>query len=404
MTWSKHVPKGAFIRCAFNLSETCGTTTTCDATVTNKLLKFEVQSMDIVSYLTSVLESGGTDQCVYVGCSGSGSCCATETFTSLIDIPTGSELVVGPVGNRSWSFAGLNALCPTIVFSLQPTPDVYITEPPAEDYRIELSVDANPQNFVGELRYNWQYCLLNPLEDANWADAYIAERNLLMPAFILPTITKYYFRCVASSVNHAIVASDICTVHIDFVRSPVNFDFIFETIPTNDISPPDTGPYAYVDVITATTQDLSITGSIEMGSVLKWDSEAATGSWRGWEIVPDVSLNTLRVYLCLVLESEAQYDGVLQATLENISVYTYSLNGVTIQPDSNGTYVFPGKGWTLQISGLTGRISISCTAPDDPQLPVITLHSPQAVIQNFQLYGARGVISPINLQLVDSGT
>jgi len=83
-----------------------------------KLIKFLVNGQNIKSYLSDVLAqafendpSPPVDACVYVGCQVRsfrdtlGACCdyTTDGFDSLEQIPWGSEILVGPLGERSWS-------------------------------------------------------------------------------------------------------------------------------------------------------------------------------------------------------------------------------------------------------------------------------------------------------------
>jgi hypothetical protein len=69
----------------------------------NKLLKFEIDGIDIVNYLQGVLtDDEGSDKCVKV----SGSCTSGQTvhpLTSLQEIPWGSVITVGPIGERTFA-------------------------------------------------------------------------------------------------------------------------------------------------------------------------------------------------------------------------------------------------------------------------------------------------------------
>lgn len=74
-----------------------------------KLLQFRINGQDIKTYLDSVLDSGShKDDCVWVGCADRTSpsiatgCCdySADGFDSMDQIPWGSEILVGPIGER----------------------------------------------------------------------------------------------------------------------------------------------------------------------------------------------------------------------------------------------------------------------------------------------------------------
>jgi hypothetical protein len=74
-----------------------------------KLLQFRINGQDIVTYLQAVLVSGDNkDDCVWVGCADrtaptiATGCCdySTDGFYSLDQVPWGSEILVGPIGER----------------------------------------------------------------------------------------------------------------------------------------------------------------------------------------------------------------------------------------------------------------------------------------------------------------
>ena len=119
VTFDQHVQEGAFIRittCA-NAEAVAAADDTCAMycglgapvgvlgvyTGGNKLLRFSVDGRDLVRYLGTVLaQTEQTDGCVYVGCSAASTCCVDtpSPFASMVQIPWGAEIVLGPIGQR----------------------------------------------------------------------------------------------------------------------------------------------------------------------------------------------------------------------------------------------------------------------------------------------------------------
>jgi hypothetical protein len=70
-----------------------------------KLLQFRIDGQDIVTYLQTVADFGldHQDACVFVGCAdrGAQTTCCTDPV-SLQAVPWGTEILVGPIGERSF--------------------------------------------------------------------------------------------------------------------------------------------------------------------------------------------------------------------------------------------------------------------------------------------------------------
>jgi hypothetical protein len=86
--------------CGDDVIDACGTT------VTNAIISYTLDGVDILPSLQKVLtDDSGVKNCVRVGCidaSLTETCChdaeGVPTFTSLSDMPFGSQVIVGPVG------------------------------------------------------------------------------------------------------------------------------------------------------------------------------------------------------------------------------------------------------------------------------------------------------------------
>ena len=161
--FDQFVQSGSFVRITTCANEgICSTSVNCGLGVRDavrnsypdapKLVQFRIDGQDIVSYLATVLLSDThTDECVYVGCATDSSCCNNELFASLNQIPWGSEITVGPIGNRTWQVAS-SAACPDIaIIPLPATQNVTTSE---SSY--SFIVSAAPVNFQGTLSYSWE--------------------------------------------------------------------------------------------------------------------------------------------------------------------------------------------------------------------------------------------------------
>jgi len=121
------VKSGSFIRILTCSNGACTSAVNCGLGVEDttsgalpyadapKLLKFLVDGLNINSYLEAVRATltpvPHADGCVYVGCRDrttptlAEGCCdySLDGFASLDQIPWGSEILVGPFGERSWT-------------------------------------------------------------------------------------------------------------------------------------------------------------------------------------------------------------------------------------------------------------------------------------------------------------
>ena len=164
--FDQYVPSGAFIRIRTCVNtgaptgENCGLGAVVDAVYPNapKLLRFRIDNQDIVSYLSAVLDSAAVDGCVYVGCAArdpaSADCCNASGFPSLNAVPWGAEVLVGPIGTRSWSLSGAGASCNSIRITQQP---VSRTVDEGTRGPVTFSVIAEPVGFTGPLTYAWYF-------------------------------------------------------------------------------------------------------------------------------------------------------------------------------------------------------------------------------------------------------
>ena len=101
--WNRKVPSKSFIRlrlCSADSCSGCNETalTLCGSVIKNELLKFEVDGIDYVGILQDLLLNyDGVLGCIKVSCPG---CCNSQQFpfTDLGNMPTGAEIVFGPIG------------------------------------------------------------------------------------------------------------------------------------------------------------------------------------------------------------------------------------------------------------------------------------------------------------------
>jgi hypothetical protein len=112
ITWDRQVPSNTFIRiriCSADPGCTSGCGGDCDivgngASIKNDLISYLVDGTNYVNALQALLLGSGSLGCTYIGCIGAGPDCCTDAdgnqlFESVHDIPWGSEIVVGPIGN-----------------------------------------------------------------------------------------------------------------------------------------------------------------------------------------------------------------------------------------------------------------------------------------------------------------
>jgi len=124
INFNRFVQSGSFIRILTCSNGACTSGADCGLGVEDttpgaipfpdapKLLKFVVDGLNINGYLDSVLQNAEDhiDGCVYVGCrvrDEATGCCTTGVdglFANLDQIPWGSEILVGPLGERTWPF------------------------------------------------------------------------------------------------------------------------------------------------------------------------------------------------------------------------------------------------------------------------------------------------------------
>lgn len=185
-----------------------------------KLLQFRIDGQDIVTYLQAVLTSGDQDGCVYVGCAdrdaAQDACC--QSLADLNEIPWGTEILVGPIGERVWVLG-----CPNILVTEQPQNAAIVDT----DAFVTFSVVAEAVRFVDPaLTYFWE---VREMPSAIWTP-YVSNSIVPSPSSSIfsaltdtLTITPnsvfsvgiWQFRCnIYSTIGNSAVVSAIAQLTV----------------------------------------------------------------------------------------------------------------------------------------------------------------------------------------------
>jgi hypothetical protein len=185
-----------------------------------KLLQFRINGQDIVTYLQAVRNSGDQDGCVYVGCADraatEGACCLR--LESLQAVPWGTEILVGPIGERAWVLG-----CPNIIVDSLTDPIVITT---AETADVDFSVTAHAVRFVDPaLTYFWEVRANPSSPSSTWEPYVIAGQtanigSALTDTLIISPIPSFIegtwdFRCnIYSTIGNSAVVSEVTTLTV----------------------------------------------------------------------------------------------------------------------------------------------------------------------------------------------
>jgi hypothetical protein len=148
---------------------------------------------------------------VYVGCAAPAVCCEYE-FYFLSQIPWGSEILVGPIGHRSWVLP-----CLTSGNSIEITqqPQSQSINNPTGRESFTFAVICITHGFSGPLRYVWEHKVGASWLNVNVADTDYSNNTSITISNKLYRSPSIWLRCfIFSSEGNCAVLSNLAKLSI----------------------------------------------------------------------------------------------------------------------------------------------------------------------------------------------